>query len=140
MFGPHKFIVPALFAASALLAACSDQRAVAPKPVPEVGFITVTPRDVPQVSSFVAQTESSRQVEIVARVAGFLDRIAYTEGSFVKEGQVLFQIDPKPFKAQLDAAQGELAAQQARLTTLTVTLKRVKNLPPLEHVASARST
>jgi membrane fusion protein (multidrug efflux system) len=67
-------------------------------------------------------------VEIVARVAGFLDRIAYAEGSFVKEGQVLFQIDPKPFKAQLDAAQGELAAQQARLTTSAATLKRVKPL------------
>ena len=101
---------------------------MAQKPPPEVGFITVAPRDVPHVSSFVAQTESSRQVEIVARVAGFLDRIAYAEGEFVKEGQVLFQIDPKPFKAQLDAAQGELEAQKARLTTATATLKRVKPL------------
>jgi membrane fusion protein (multidrug efflux system) len=128
MFGPHKIEIPCLIAAALLLAACSDPKQAAPKPAPEVGFITVAPRDVPQVSSFVAQTESSRQVEIVARVAGFLDRIAYAEGSFVKEGQVLFQIDPKPFKAQLDAAQGELAAQQARLTTSAATLKRVKPL------------
>ena len=128
MPGPHKIAIPFLAAVAFVLGACSDPKQAAPKPAPEVGFITVAPRDVPQVSTFVAQTESSRQVEIVARVAGFLDRIAYTEGSFVKEGQVLFQIDPKPFKAQLDAAQGELAAQQARLTTSTATLKRVKPL------------
>jgi membrane fusion protein (multidrug efflux system) len=96
--------------------------------VPEVGVVTVKPQVVPYPVSFVAQTESSRQVEIVARVAGFLDRIAYAEGEFVKEGQLLFQIDPKPFKAQLEAAQGELAAQKARLTTATATLARVKPL------------
>lgn len=128
MPGPHKFAIPFLAAVAFVLGACSDPKQVAPKPAPVVGFITVAPRDVPQVSTFVGQTESSRQVEIVARVAGFLDRIAYTEGGFVKEGQVLFQIDPKPFKAQLDAAQGELAAQQARLTTASATLKRVKPL------------
>ncbi len=128
MPGPHQIAIPFLLAAAALLGACSDPKQAAPKQAPEVGFVTVTPRVVPQVSTFVAQTESSRQVEIVARVAGFLDRIAYTEGSFVKEGQVLFQIDPKPFKAQLDAAQGELASQQARLTTSSATLKRVKPL------------
>lgn len=128
MFGPHKIAITILLAAAYLLGACSDPKQAAPKQAPEVGFIIVAPRDVPQVSTFVAQTESSRQVEIVARVAGFLDRIAYTEGSFVKEGQVLFQIDPKPFKAQLDAAQGELAAQQARLSTSSATLKRVKPL------------
>ncbi len=128
MFGPPKILTPFLIVAAALLTACSDPKQAAPKPVPEVGFITVAPRDTPEVANFVAQTESSRQVEIVARVAGFLDKIAYAEGSFVKEGQVLFQIDPKPFKAQLDSAQGELGAQQARLTTATAQLKRVKPL------------
>lgn len=119
----------AFIALLSLLAACSDDKPAAHvQQAPEVGFITVAPRDVPHVSNFVAQTESSRQVEIVARVAGFLDRIAYAEGEFVREGQVLFQIDPKPFKAQLDAAQGELAAQKARLTTATATLRRVKPL------------
>lgn len=127
----------ALLFAALTLVACSEQKPAAQKPPPEVGFITVVPRDIPYVSSFVAQTESSRQVEIVARVAGFLDRIAYAEGEFVKEGQVLFQIDPKPFKAQLDAAQGELAAQKARLTTATATLKRVKPLAAQNAVSQA---
>ncbi len=65
----------------------------------------------------MAQTESSQQVDIVARVSGFLDKIAYQEGELVKAGQVLFQLDPKPFQAQLQAARGELQSQQARLTT-----------------------
>ncbi|WP_207855950.1 efflux RND transporter periplasmic adaptor subunit [Sulfurisoma sediminicola] len=120
--------VPSLLAAAGLLAACSSEKPPATHQIPEVGVVTVSPQVVPYPITFVAQTESSRQVEIVARVAGFLDRIAYSEGDFVKEGQVLFQIDPKPFKAQLEAAQGELAAQKARLTTATATLARTKPL------------
>jgi membrane fusion protein (multidrug efflux system) len=111
-----------------LLSACAPEKPPVQQVVPEVGFVTVAPRDIPFATDFVAQTESSRQVEIVARVAGFLDRISYNEGEFVKEGQVLFQIDPKPFQAQLDAARGELDAQKARLSTSTATLKRVKPL------------
>ena len=65
MFGTHKIAIPILLAAASLLGACSDPKQVAPKQAPEVGYITVAPRDVPQVSTFVGQTESSRQVEIV---------------------------------------------------------------------------
>ena len=90
--------------------------------------MTVTPQTIPYMSSFVAQTESSRQVDIVARVSGFLDRIAYQEGETVREGQVLFQLDPKPFEAQLDAARGEVQAQQARFTTAQANLNRIKPL------------
>ncbi len=107
---------------------CSSEKPAPVAQIPEVGVITVTAQVVPYTFTFVAQTESSRQVEIVARVAGFLDRIAYAEGDFVKEGQTLFQIDPKPFKAQLEAAQGELGAQKARLATAKANLARVKPL------------
>jgi membrane fusion protein (multidrug efflux system) len=96
--------------------------------VPEVTAFTVAPKDVPYIQNFVAQTESSRQVNIVARVSGFLDRIAYREGELVKEGQLLFQLDPKPFQAQLGAARGELQSQQARFTTAQANLGRVKPL------------
>jgi len=88
----------------------------------------VRPQTIPYTSEFVAQTESSRQVNIVARVSGFLDRIAYQEGELVKEGQLLFQLDPKPFQAQLEAASGELQSQQARFTTAQANLGRVRPL------------
>jgi len=90
--------------------------------------LEIKPQSIPFTPTFVAQTESSQQVDIVARVNGFLDKIAYHEGDLVKEGQILFQLDPKPFQAQLDAAKGELQAQQARLYTARATLNRVKPL------------
>ena len=111
-----------------IAAGCSGESAPAERPPPEVTVITVATQDIPFTPSFVAQTESSRQVEIVARVSGYLDEIAYQEGRVVQEGQVLFRLDPKPFQAQLDGARGELAAQKARFATAEANLARVKPL------------
>lgn len=96
--------------------------------MPEVSVIKIEPRDTPLVVEFVGQTQSSHQVEIRARVNGFLDKREYTEGSPVKVGQLMFKMDPKPFQAQLDAAQGALEQQQARLKTARSNLARVKPL------------
>ncbi len=120
-------VVPFL-AAAALAAACSKEAPPPPRPAPEVAVVTIEPRTIPYTPTFVAQTESSRQVNIVARVSGFLDSIAYSEGDLVKQGQLMFKLDTKPFLAQLNAAKGELQAQQARLDTAQVTYQRVKPL------------
>jgi membrane fusion protein, multidrug efflux system len=95
-----------------------------PQAVPVV-VITVTPADVPFEAEFVGETESSQEVEIRARIEGFLESIDYREGSVVSKGDVLFQMDRKPFEAALDAARAELQAQQARLTAATANLSRV---------------
>ncbi len=120
---------PAILMALLAVSACSkkDSEPTAKAPV-EVTVQRIEPRDTPVTSSYDGQTQSSRQVQIYARVNGFLDRRVYTEGSLVKEGQVLFLQDPKPFQAQLDAAKGALAAQRARLTTAQQNLARVKPL------------
>ena len=128
-----RIIVAVVVVLSALLGACgkgneSAPPATAQRPPPQVGVFTVAPRSVPFVPTFVAQTESSRQVNIVARVSGFLDKIAYQEGATVKQGQVLFQLDHKPFVAQVNAARGELQAQEARLATAQANYGRVKPL------------
>jgi membrane fusion protein (multidrug efflux system) len=115
-------------ALSTLAAGCSKEAPPPQRPVPEVTAIAVQPRSIPYVPSFVAQTESSRQVNIVARVSGFLERIAYQEGELVKEGQLMFELDPKPFQAQLESARGELQSQQARYATAQANLGRVKPL------------
>jgi len=128
---PAVALRPLSVAAVALIAVaagCSKEAPPPQRPVPEVTVITIEPKDIPYVTNFVAQTESSRQVNIVARVSGYLDKIAYQEGEVVKEGQLLFQLDPKPFQAQLDAARGELQSQQARFTTAQANLGRVKPL------------
>jgi membrane fusion protein, multidrug efflux system len=109
-------------------AGCGKEAPPPPPPPPAVSVLAVTPQAIPYTPSFVAQTESSRQVNIVGRVSGFLDRIAYQEGELVKQGQLMFQLDPKPFRAQLNAAQGELQSQQARLATAQANYGRVKPL------------
>jgi membrane fusion protein (multidrug efflux system) len=119
--------------AAALLAACGKKEAPpAAKPPVEVSVVTVAPRDVPAVFEYVAQTQSSRQVNIQARVSGFLDQRVYTEGSIVKEGQVLFLMDKKPFQAQVDAAQAQVSKAQAAVDVAKSNLARVKPLTEKE--------
>ncbi|SOZ57511.1 lipoprotein, component of acridine efflux pump, similar to acrA [Cupriavidus taiwanensis] len=112
-----------------LVAGCGKEKqaAVAP-PAAEVGVITVALRDVPLIFDFVGQTQSSQQVEIRARVNGFLEKRVYAEGALVKAGETLFLMDPKPFEATLKAAEAELAQQQARLNTARADLNRVRPL------------
>jgi membrane fusion protein (multidrug efflux system) len=111
-----------------LLAGCGKEPATQARQAPDVTVMTVTAHDTPVTFEFVAQTQSSREVEIRARVAGFLDRRLYTEGSLVKAGQTLFQMDRKPFEAALLSAQGQLAQQQARWEVAKSTLARVRPL------------
>jgi membrane fusion protein, multidrug efflux system len=91
----------------------------------EVTVMQVERRDTPVAFEFTAQTQSSREVEIRARVDGFLDRRVYTEGEMVQAGQTLFLMDRKPFEASLQTAKGELAQQQARLAVTKANLARV---------------
>jgi membrane fusion protein (multidrug efflux system) len=116
-----------LAALALLLAGCGKPETPA-SPPPEVSVIEVRPGDTPVSFEFVGSTASSQQVEVRARVDGFLNERLYTEGSIVKLGQIMFQMDPKPFEAQLAAAKGALAEQQARLWTAQANLKRVKPL------------
>jgi membrane fusion protein (multidrug efflux system) len=81
----------------------------------EVTAVKVTPADTPVTFEFVAQTQSSHEVEIRARVNGFLEKRMYTEGSIVKKGTVLFVMDKKPFQTQVNAAAAALARQKASL-------------------------
>ncbi|NGX17410.1 efflux RND transporter periplasmic adaptor subunit [Wenzhouxiangella sp. XN24] len=98
------------------------------RPPVEVAVQQLQPRTIDVLTSRVAQTESSRQVEVVARVSGFLERIVYREGRMVREGEVLFEMDKKPFEADLEIAQGELQASMARLATAKANLDRTKPL------------
>ena len=103
-----------VIAALALLAGCGKQAPAPEKAPPNVTVLTVARKDVPITAVYVAQTQSSQAVNVQARVSGWLDKRMYVEGSVVKAGQVLFQMDPKPFQAQVDAAAGGTAAQVRR--------------------------
>jgi membrane fusion protein (multidrug efflux system) len=112
---------------AALLGGCGKSRAPQAQQ-PEVTVLTVSPQDTPVTFEFVGSTASSQQVEVRARVDGFLDDRLYVEGGLVKQGDVMFQMDARPFQAQLDAAQSALAQQQAKLWTAQANLNRVRPL------------
>ena len=112
-----------------LLTGChKEKKAGTPPPAVEVTAVTTTPRDTPVTLEFVGQTESSRQVEIRARVNGFLDKRIYEEGTMVKAGQIMFQMERFPLEASLQEAKGELAVQEARLSQATANLDRIRPL------------
>lgn len=109
-------------------AGCSQKQGPPGAGTPEVTVVTVAKRDVPVASEYVARTQSSRQVNIHARVSGFLEKRVYTEGAVVKEGDTLFLMDQKPFRVQLDQARAALARQQAAHETARQNYGRTKPL------------
>jgi membrane fusion protein (multidrug efflux system) len=84
--------------------------------------------DLPLDFDFVAQVRSSHQVEIISRVSGFLEQIAYKEGKPVRLGDVLFRLDNKQFQAKLTSAQAEVASREADLATAQANLRRIASL------------
>lgn len=120
-----------------VLAGCKNAEQQAPQssaPV-EVVIHEVEARDTPVAFEFVGKTVSSRKVEIRSRVEGFLEKRLYEEGSTVTSGQPMFQMDTKPFEARLQAANAELAQQNARMENAEANLKRVRPLAKKNAVA-----
>jgi len=114
-----------------VLGGCSKAKEAPAQPPPAVSVVTVAPADVAVSAEFVGQTQSSHLVNIQARVSGFLEKRMYTEGALVKEGQVLFQMDPKPFQAQLSQARAALAQAEAAKETARLNLERTRPLTAL---------
>jgi membrane fusion protein (multidrug efflux system) len=108
--------------------ACGSKKKISAPPPSIVTVMEIARKNVPVTFEYVAQTQSSHLVNIQARVSGFLDKRMYTEGSLVKAGQVLFQMDAKPFQVQLDQAKAALARQEAALETARLNLARIKPL------------
>ncbi|MDD4464060.1 MAG: biotin/lipoyl-binding protein, partial [Desulfobacterales bacterium] len=124
-----RFLIAGMIlTASFLCPSCSSEKKSSTPPPPDVTVLEVIRKDVPVVFEYVAQTQSSHLVNIQARVTGFLDRCLYTEGAVVNEGQVLFQMDAKPFQVQLAQAKATLARQEAAFETARLSLARTKPL------------
>jgi membrane fusion protein (multidrug efflux system) len=105
-----------------------EKSSVAPTQTIEVTGLKIEPHNVPITFEWVAQSESSRQVEIRARVEGILEKRIYKEGAVVQEGQVMFEMERKPLEARLTAAKAELSQEEARLANSRQTLERVQDL------------
>src|SRR5215203_2019301 len=107
--------------------ACSKKEAPPPPP-PEVQVAPVVQKDVPIYIELVGATLGSEDVEIRARVEGYLASVNFTEGSFVKKGQLLYKIDPQPFQAALSQAQANMETAKARLDKTNNDVARYKPL------------
>jgi len=125
-------LAAAVVATVAVLAACGpSQNAAAGSggfPPALVSVQTVKPVTVPVRYEFVGQTAGSKEAEVRARVQGILERRTYQEGSRVKAGQLLFVIDPRPYAAQLQAAEADLSRAQAQAAQAQRNFERVKPL------------
>ncbi len=123
------FARAAFIACVLILTSCGREPPKPPEKGPvDVTALTVQRADVPVTAIYVAQTQSIQAVNIQARVSGWLDKRVYVEGAVVKTGQVMFQMDPKPFQAQVDAAQAALDRQKAAALVAKQNLARTKPL------------
>jgi membrane fusion protein (multidrug efflux system) len=102
---------------------------------PEVYVADVVQKDVPVYLDLVGQTKGFQDVEIRARVEGYLDRVAFTEGTFVKKGTLLYQIDPKPLEAALANAKANLATAEARMQKSNTDVNRLTPLAKQQAVS-----
>ena len=120
--------------ALAVLSACGAKDAAAPggpggnRPPPEVGVITTRFEPVPLLTELPARVEPVRVAQVRARVNGVVLKRLFTEGSEVKQGQLLFQIDPAPYQAALNSAQANVGKAQANLNQAAAQAERYKPL------------
>jgi membrane fusion protein, multidrug efflux system len=133
MIGEHNNgmkprLIVALVIAALAAASCSRKSPQAGPPAPEVLVTTVQPHDVPRVLERVATLDGFINANINAQVQGYIVSRDYKEGSVVKKGDLLFQIDPRPFEAALAQAKGTLAKDQANQAKADADEKRAMDL------------
>ena len=107
-----------------------QQTAVASIPPPSVSVAAPVEREVTDFDEYTGRITAVEEVEVRARVRGYLVKINFTEGAEVKEGDVLFEIDPRPFQAELDAAKGQVAQWEAKLARAEADVARYERLLP----------
>ena len=105
----------ALAGIAALGVACAEAPQAAPPPPPDVYVMPVVQKDVPTYLELVGQTRGYQDVEVRARVEGFLERVHFQEGALVRSGAPLYDIDRKPLEAVVAAARADQATAEARL-------------------------
>lgn len=117
-----------------LLAAISISGCIVPKPniqppkEPTVTVTQVVAKTIPRRFSFTGTLQAVKSVGIMSRVTGYLESRHFVEGDIVKKGQLLYQIDPRPFQAQLAAAQAQKAQNEANLDYWNIEVKRYTEL------------
>ena len=130
-------LVAAVLLVNALGCSSGKVNAAAPPPPPVVEVAPVIQKDVPVQGEWVGTLEGFVNAQIQPQVSGYLIRQAYREGALVRKGQLLFEIDPRPFQAVLDQARGQLAQAEAQMANAELNVKR--DIPEAEAHAIPQS-
>jgi len=117
---------------------CDRKSKTATAEVPEVEVVDVVKKSIPDFREYVGNTASVQSVTLVARVEGILETREFAEGAEVDKDELLYTIDPKPFEANLEKAQGDLAQAQANLENAQREVRRYKKLLKTEDVSRER--
>jgi membrane fusion protein (multidrug efflux system) len=120
--------IAAGLAVAGLLAGAACKEKPFKMPPPEVTVTPVIQRDTPITVEFVGQTKGYEDIDIRARVDGFLQSINFKEGSEVKQGALLYTIDPREYQEKVAQARGQLARAQTMLTNADIEVKRIRPL------------
>lgn len=104
-------------------------------PPPTVTVAKPVVKDIAEYDEYVGRFEAMDSVEVRARVSGYLERVAFTDGAVVNRGDLLFVIDRRPYKAALDQASATVASAQARLTFAQSDLERALSLQKTGNIA-----
>lgn len=134
--GPSRLAATFALVPAVLLAACGGPAPMPPMPPPEVGVLQVATAPLPLDLEYAARIRGFREVEVRARVGGILLEKRYQEGAAVKAGDVLFRIDPAPYRAAAAQARAQVGVQRATLEQATRERDRV--LPLYEQNAVSR--
>jgi RND family efflux transporter MFP subunit len=125
-----------LFAlASFMLSACSEAPPPAAAEAPMVTVAHPLKQNISDWDGFVGQFEAMQHVDVRPRVSGYLVEIAFEDGAQVKQGDLLFRIDPRPFEAVLDQARSQVKSVQTKLENAQTELERAKGLISLKAVS-----
>ncbi|MBW2650308.1 MAG: efflux RND transporter periplasmic adaptor subunit [Deltaproteobacteria bacterium] len=129
-------VVLMALSAGLLLGGCDgQQQSPPPPPVPEVVVVTVQPQKVILTTELPGRTSAFRVAEIRPQVNGLIQKRLFTEGSDVKTGQVLYQIDPAPFKAALNNTKAALGRAEASLSAVSLRVERYQELLAVKAVS-----
>ena len=129
VYKPLKWsVVLVVLIGGLLLTGCERRQALPPPSVPEVAVSTVQPRKVMLSTELPGRTSPFRIAEIRPQVSGLIQKRLFTEGSDVRAGQALYQIDPAPFQAALDNAKAALARAEANLSAIRLRAERYREL------------
>jgi membrane fusion protein (multidrug efflux system) len=128
-------LLSVFLASSLFLVHCKEKKVENAMPIPEVNMIQASLQTVPIYAEFVGETLGEKDIEIQARVDGWVTAIHFKEGDMVKKGQLLYVIDDQPVRTRIDAAAGQVAQANTMVVKAKADLDRVRPLTEMNALA-----